>query len=224
MTRTTLRPGNRYGRRIAWFAPALVAVTLLGLASPVEAATGPTVALSIAQYAVATATHERPAHVVTAADVSNAVQVTSVNTKQLYLLFNLDQVFGYSRVVLLFDEKPFSDICIDFPDTIGGAPHIIHCPRQAQGIWNSRPAVMLTSDNAIAAAAARGHAVSGTDVVAAAVADHLSLPSKPTFAAGQGGVVKFATLVEMPPNAKFTVDICVRFPRNAYGIPVQVAC
>jgi hypothetical protein len=202
-----------------------VVATLLGLTSPVGAAGTPSsAALSIAKYAVATATHDHPAHVVTAVDVSNAVGVTSVNSRSLYLLFNLDQVFGFSRVVLLFDEKPFSDICIDFPDTVGGVPRIIRCPHEAQGVWNSRPAVMSASGDAIAAATARGDAVSGSDVVKATGAFHLMLRPKPTFAAGQGGTVKFATLVEMPPNLKFIVDICVLFPRTAYGIPVQVAC
>jgi hypothetical protein len=197
---------------------------LLGLGSPVAAVTPPWVALSIAKYAVATATHDRPAHVVTAAEVSNAVGLTSVNTKNLSLLFNLGDVFGFSRVILLFDQKPFSDTCIDFPNTVGGAPRVIPCPHQAQGLWNSRPGVMNASGDAIAAAAARGEAVSGADVVKANAAWHLSLVPTPTFAAGQGGKVKFGTLVEMPPNLKFTVYICVQFPKTAYGIPVQVAC
>jgi hypothetical protein len=224
MTAQLFRRRDCARRRVGWVTSVLVVATMLGLASPVEAATPSSVALSIAEYAVATATHDRPAHVVSAADVSNAVEVYAVNSKQLYLLFNLDQVFGFSRVVLLFDEKPFSDICIHFPDSVGGVPRIIHCPRQAQGIWNSRPAVMFASGNAIAAAAARGQAVSGADVVKASAAYHLSLRPKPTFTAGQGATVKFATLVEMPPDAKFIVDICVRFPETAYGIPVQVAC
>jgi len=202
-----------------------VVATLLGLASPVGAAgTQSSVALNIAKYAVATATHDHPAHVVTAVDVANAVGVTSVNSRNLYLLFNLDQVFGFSRVVLLFDEKPFSDICIDFPDAVGGVPRIIHCPHEAQGVWDSRPAVMSASADAIVAAAARGQAVSGNDIVKATRAFHLMLRQTPTFAAGQGGTVKFATLVEMPPNLKFMVDICVLLPRTAYGIPAHVAC
>ena len=205
-------------------ATALVAATFLGHSAPVGAATPSSVALSIAKYAVATATHDRPAHVVTAADVSNAVGLSSVNTRRLFLLFNLDDVVGFSRVVLLFDQKLFTDTCVDFPNTVGGAPRVIPCPHEAQGLWNSRAGVMSASNDAIAVAAARGHAVSGADVVKANAAWHLSLIPKPTFAAGQGGKVKFGTLVEMPPNVKFTVYICVEFPKTAYGIPVQVAC
>ena len=223
---TTRQSGRRVGpRRLQrWAAPAMVAATLLGTGSSVGAATTSVVALNIAKYAVATATHERPAHVVTAADVSNAVDLTSVNTKNLYVLINLDQVIGYSRLVLLFDQKRFSDTCINFPNTVGGAPRIIPCPHRAQGLVDSRPAVMIVSGNAVAAAASRARAVSGPDVVKAAARFHLLLVPTPTFVAGQGGKVKFATPVEMGANVKFTVYTCVRFPKTAYGIPVQVAC
>jgi hypothetical protein len=95
--------------------PAVVVVVLLGLGSPVGAATPSSAALNIAEYALATATHDRPVHVVTAADVSNAAGINTVNTKSLYVLINLSNVFGYSRLVLFFDEKPFADICVDFP-------------------------------------------------------------------------------------------------------------
>jgi hypothetical protein len=199
-------------------------MSLLAIANPVGATGAKSVALSIADYAVATATHDKPAHVVTAADVTNAVSLTSVNTKKLYLLMNIDEVYGYSRIALLFDEKPFTDTCIDFPNEVGGAPRIIPCPHEAQGLLNSRPGVMLASGDAVASAARRGEAVSGADVVTAAAHYELKLSPTPTFAAGSGGRVKFGTLVEMPPNLKFTVYICVKFPKTAYGIPAQVAC
>jgi hypothetical protein len=204
--------------------PVIVATSLLVGQPPVGAIGAKSVALSIAEYAVATATHDRPAHVVTASDVTNAVSLSTVNTKDLTLLMNIDEVYGYARIALLFDEKSFADICIDFPNTIGGKPRVISCPHEAQGLLNSRAGVMQASDDAVAAAAQRGEAVSGADVVTAAARFHLTLHPIPTFGAGTGGRVKFGTLVEMPPNLKFTVHICVRFPSTAYGIPTQVAC
>jgi hypothetical protein len=204
--------------------PAVVIVVLLGLASSAGAAPPSSVALNIAEYALASATHDRPAHVVTAADVSNAAGINTVNTTSLYVLINLDDVFGYSRLVLFFEEKPFADVCVNFPDTVGGPPRIIACPHQAQGLWQGRAGALSTSDRAVANAAARGHAVSGADVVAAARIYHATLRHKPTFLAGQGGTVKFTTLVEMGANTKFTVNNCVRLPKTAFGIPVEVAC
>jgi hypothetical protein len=211
-------------RYLKALAPALAATVALGIPSPVAGAGVKSVALNIADYALATATHDRPAHVVNAADVTNAVSLTTINTMNLELLMNLNEVYGYSRIILLFDQKSFSDTCVDFPNKVGGAPRIIPCPHEAQGLLNSRPGVMIASSEAVASAALHGQAVSGSNVVAAAAKFHLTVSPKPTFAAGNGGTVKFATLVEMPPSLKFTVYICVRFPRTEYGTPTQVAC
>jgi hypothetical protein len=204
--------------------PVVAILVLLGLGSPVGATTPSSVALSIAEYALATATHDQPAHVVTAADVSNAVGINTVNTENLILTINLGDVFGYSRLVLLIDQKTFDNICINFPNTVGGAPRIISCPHKAQGLWNSHAAALGASNRAIAAAAATGHAVSGADVVKAAMAYHLPLAHEPTFLAGQGGKVEFTTLVEMGANTKFSVNNCVQLPKTAFGLPVEVAC
>src|ERR1700691_2031409 len=68
-------------------------VVLLSLASPVGASTSSSVALRIARYALGTATHDRPAHVVTAADVSNAAGISTVNPKELDPLINLGDVY-----------------------------------------------------------------------------------------------------------------------------------
>jgi len=204
--------------------PGVAMVALLGLGSPVGASTSSSVALRIANYALATASHDSPAHVVTQADVSNAAGINTVNTKGLQLLINLGDVFGYSRLVLLVDPNTFTDICLNFPNTVGATAKIISCPHQAQGLWNSRAGALGVSNRAIAAAAAAGRAVSGADVVAAAKIYHVTLLHKPTFQAGQGGTVEFSTLVEMGLNTKFTVHNCVQLPRTAYGIPVEVAC
>jgi hypothetical protein len=215
---------QRLRRSANWLAPALLAILLSGYANPVGAVGVKSVALNIADYALATATHDKPAQVVSAADVTNAVSLTSVNTKNLLLLMNIGDVTGYSRVVLLFDQNPYSDTCIEFPSKVDAAPRIIPCPHEAQGLLNSRPGVLNASSEAVAFAARRGEAVSGPDVSAAAAHYELTVDPKPTFAAGEGGIVNFGTLVEMPPNLKFTVHICVRFPKTAYGIPQQVAC
>jgi hypothetical protein len=215
---------QRLRRWVSWLAPALISTMIFSSASPAGADGAKSVSLNIADYALATATHEKPARVVSAADVINAVSLTSVNTKGLLLLMNLDELIGYARVVLLFDQNPYSDTCIDFPNKVDAAPRIIRCPHEAQGLLNSRPGVMNASSEAVASAALRGEAVSGSDVAVAAAHYQLTVVPKPTFASGEGGIVKFGTLVEMPPNLKFTVHICVRFPKTAYGIPKQVAC
>ena len=206
------------------FTPVVALAVVLGIGSPVGASTSKSVALRIARYAVATASHDDPAHVVTAADVTNAAGIATVNTANLYVLINVGDVFGYSRLVLFFEQKPFADICLHLPDTVGGAPTIIKCPHQAQAFWMGRGDALSVSDRAIAAAAANGAAVSGADVVAAAKIFGLTLHPKPTFRAGAGGTVKFTTTAEMELGAKVTVNNCVRLPKTAYGIPVEVPC
>jgi hypothetical protein len=217
------RPMSQLQRVVSVVTPGAALVFLLGIGSPVGASTSST-ALSVARYAVATATHDHPAHVVTSADVANAASINTVNTSGLQVLINLGDVYGYSRLVLLFEPKTFADICLNFPDTVGGVPTIISCPRQAQGLWNSRAGALAASNRAIAAAAATGKAVSGADVVAAAKIYGVTLRHDPTFRAGQGGKVAFTTLVEMGLDTKFTVNNCVRLPRTAYGLPVEIPC
>lgn len=220
-----LTPRRARPLRVAYgLVPAFVLVALLGTASSAGAASSSTVALRIAQYAVDTASNDKPAHAVTAADLTNATGISTVNTKNLFLLINVNDVFGYSRLVLFFQEKPFSDICLNVPDAIGGPPKLIACPDQARGLFDSRAGALSVSDRAIAAAAAKGRAVSGADVVAAAKAYGAKLRHRPTFRAGQGGTVDFSTLVEMGDNTKFTVNNCVQLPRTAYGLPVAVPC
>src|SRR5665647_873713 len=94
----------RRKRRRSWprrasrtLTPAVAIVVLLGIGSPAGASTPSSVALRIAEYALATATHDSPAHVVTATDVSNAAGINMVNTASLILTINLGDVFGYSR-------------------------------------------------------------------------------------------------------------------------------
>jgi|GEM_PF-1375755 len=221
---TKLQRRRFWARIIRTLAPAVSIAVLVGVGSPVGASTSSIVALRIAKYAVATATRDNPSHVVTAADVSNSVGISTVNTSNLVLLINLGDVFGYSRLVLFFSSTTYADTCLNFPDTVGGAPKVIPCPRQARGLWDGHGTALAVSNRAIAAAAATGHAVSGADVVSAAKNFHATLRHKPTFLAGQGGKVEFTTLVEMSLNTKFTVNNCVQLPKTAYGIPFSVSC
>jgi hypothetical protein len=222
---TSRRAGRRDGRgarRLA--APALALAMLLGLGSPVAAATPSSVVLRYATYAVATATHDRPAHVVSAIDVSNAVSALSTISNNLALFINLGDVLGYRRLAVFIDQSTFTNICASFPDSLGGVARIIPCPLRAiaqRSIW---PDVLQVSERAIVTAAAHGKAVSGADVVASNRPALLTLVRAPTFLAGEGGQAKFATTIETSAKLKFTVYVCVRFPKTAYGIPVQVAC
>ena len=205
-------------------APALALTMLLGLGSPVAAATPSSVVLRYATYAVATATHDRPDHAVSAIDLSNAVSAFSTVTNKLTLLINLGDVFGYRRLAVFIDQSTFTNICVSFPDSLGGVARIIPCPLRAiaqRSIW---PNVLQVSERAIVRAAAHGSAVSGADVVASNRSTLLTLVRAPTFLAGEGGQAKFATTIETAAKLKFTVYVCVRFPKTAYGIPVQVAC
>jgi hypothetical protein len=220
-----MQPRHSWPRRVVrTLVTAASIVMLLGVGSPVGAATSSQVALRIADYAVATATHDIPARVVTAADVSNASGINTVNTTNLFLLINLGDVFGYSRLVLFYQEKPFADVCLNLPDTVGGAPKIIPCPHKARGLWQGRGGALEVSNRAIAAAASAGHAVAGFEGVDLAKIYGMTLRHKPTFLAGKGGVAEFTTLVEMGLNTKFTVNNCVQMPKTAYGIPVEVPC
>ncbi|HQU25736.1 MAG TPA: hypothetical protein PLS29_01755 [Acidimicrobiales bacterium] len=217
-----LRRWPPHGAR-AFVATMAVAV-LLGAGSSAGASTSSSVALRIAQYAVATATHDRPARVVNGTDITNAASINTVNTTGLVPTINLGGVFEYPRLVLFIDPKTFATICLNMPDTVGGAPRAIPCPHRAQGLWSGRARALAVSDRAIADAAAKGRAVSGADVVAAAKVYGVTLRHKPTFPAGRGAIVQFSTLVEMGPTRKFSVNNCVQLPMTAYGIPKPVPC
>lgn len=220
-----LRREHTWPRRVSrTLFPAVTIAVLIGAGTPVGAATPSSVALRIARYAVATATDDRPAHVVRATDVSNAAGISVVNTMSLEPLINVGEVFEYPRLVLFFDQKTFADICVSMPEAVGGAPNLVPCPHQAQGLWSGHASALGVSNRAIADAAARGRAVSGADVVAAAHIYGVTLRHEPTFRAGQGAIVEYSTLVEMGLNTKFRVNNCVQLPKTEYGIPVAVPC
>ena len=230
MTATHLHRRLRRRYFISFATSALAVPLLIGLASPVDAATSTaaaSAALSIAKYAAATASHDQPAQAVTAADVSNAVATTSVNTSGLALGFNIGELIGYSRVALFVDSSTFSHLCVDFPNSVGATPTVTSCTPQVILLWGSVPGVLNDSRDAVASAASRNRSVTGADVVKAAASTKWNLVPKPTFTSGQGGLVKFTRKLQFTSPKKtplVTVSICVLFPKTAYGIPVQVAC
>jgi len=216
---------NRVARTISTMLTA-AALTSGILATSAEAATPSSVAIEIANYALGTATHDAPAHVVTAADVTNAgsIFLTNVGGNGLTLVANLGAVVAYPRLVIFASTRTYDDVCVNFPNKVGGVPKIIPCPSEALGLFQSNTVAMTVSDEAISKAAASGRAVSGADVVAVARKFQVAFLHIPTFSAGQGGKVDFTTKVEMGASAKFTVHNCVQLPKTAYGIPIAVAC
>jgi len=218
----SLRPDYGTRRRVLVIASMVVAA--LCVTTVTAHASSAPVVLKMARYAVATAVHDRPSRVVTGADVSNAADTfnldgeTDIPADGLFLVANLGELPGYPRVVLLISSTTFRDTCVDFPDVINGAPSVIACPRKGYEDFDNIPIVLAVSRDAIKRAAQRGKAVSGSDIVATARGANpvkLKLASTPTFKSGQGGKVIFA----FPQG-----DICVRFPKTAYGIPYQIIC
>jgi len=199
-------------------------VPLISAPSAVASATPSSVVLKIAKYAAATAAASHPPGVVTAVDVSNALDALPNFADNIQLGFNLGEVIGYARWALFVDHSTFTQICVDFPNFAGGVPRVMHCPRRALAEWQYWPGVLRVSEQAIVAAAANSRAVSASDVVAIQKPEYLTMTTKPSFEAGRGGTVKFAVVTNIGGASNFTEDICVQFPKTAYGIPIQVAC
>lgn len=197
-----------------------VALTAGVPATNAEAATPSSVVIEIANYAVATATHDAPAHVVTAADVTNAgsIFLTNVRGNGLTLVANLGAIVAYPRLVIFLSTHTYDDLCVNFPDRIGGVPKTIPCPSKALGLFQASAVAMTISDEAIATAAATGRAVSGADVVVVARRFQETLLHTPTFSAGQGGTVDFTTKVETGATkiSRYTTACSSPRPRTAY--------
>ena len=128
-----VRTVSRHFRPIATLA--LTLAILLGLSSPLVATSSSSVALGFANYAVGTATHDRPAHVVTATDLSNAVASLSTLTTTLQLVLNPGDVPGCARVALFVDHSHYRGVCVDSPNVVGGTPRLIPCLYQVLGVW-----------------------------------------------------------------------------------------
>lgn len=203
---------------------AAATVVLLGLDVGMVGASSSTFALKIGEYAVATASHDRPAHVVNAADVSNAFDTFSTpQTYHLGLVFNIDEVVGYPRFVEIVNTVTYKDTCLDFPDRIAANPTIVPCPLPAMAMYSGESNVLAIGRRAIAAAASHGMAVSGADVVTADTDPHLKMDPTPNFAAGQGGLVKFDVHVRAN-QTPISYSLCLILPKTAYGLSHLVAC
>lgn len=217
------RPGR--GRWLtASTALGLLLLTVLPL--PAEAASSPT-PIRLARYALDTATHASPAHVVTPADVLNAFETPSLNPTlsagSLNLAANLGDLPGAARDIMVMNPSTYRQTCMNFPARVGASPTVVSCPTKAIMLWTDEPFVLDVSRDAIAAAAIYGRSVSGADVVNAARASNQRLASRPTFAAGRGGEVTF--VVSPATNSGGTSDhLCVDMPRQRYGIPRFVSC
>lgn len=193
------------------------------LYSPVADATPSPSVMAVANYAFLTANHSRPPHVVTAIDVANAVATELRTGSTLTLGFNIDDLLNYSRLALFISKTTFKETCVDFPSTVGRAPRVVSCPIQAFAQWQMLPTMMDQSRYAVAAAAAKGRAVSGTDVVRFLKSGNYTFLHAPTFREGQGGVVTF--LMKLSLNATSTTTrVCIQYPKTEAGIPLQVKC
>ena len=198
-------------------------LTLMSLATPLAGATPASYALTAAKYAVETASHDRPAHVVTAADISNAFANPSLVNGSPMLEGNLGELPGQPRMIFLLSSTTYKFTCVYFPNKINATPSIVACPSRAVRIWQTAPEVLIASRQAVATAASHDLAVSGANVTRAAAAQKMPLAKKPTFKAGRGGTVEFAEKWTTG-TTTLTLDICVLFPKTAYGIPVEVNC
>lgn len=215
----------------------LAASVVVGLVSVVLGASSaiaapPSIVIKVAEYAVATAAHERPAHAVTSEDITNAAAASIINASatgasKVSLVANIGDLPGYPRVAAFLSSATFALTCVDFPASVGAAPVITPCPSRALGEWYSEPTVLLIARNAVALAASRGQAVSVADVVAAAARSGWKLAVRPTFSSGQGGVAKFTTTSTSRSSGSpktVTVTVCVLLPATAYGIAHWVNC
>lgn len=207
--------------------PVLVAVSALVLVSfstPIAGAAPTPSALVIADYAAATASHERPAHVVNADDVSNAVATTRVNSSNLVLVSDLGEILLYPRLIVLLSTTLYRSTCVFFPNKINGEPKIVRCPAAALYFAGVASTILDISRNVIAVAASRGNAVSGADIASAARTQREKLSGTPRFRAGVGGTVKFDERFSTGKIDTATVVLCVLFPKTAYGIAKIVNC
>ncbi|HEY5303105.1 MAG TPA: hypothetical protein VIJ86_03505 [Acidimicrobiales bacterium] len=203
------------------FTVALTSATALH--SPLAVAANSSSVMTVADYAFLTANHARPPHAVTAADVANAVATELRIGSTLTLGFNVDDVMNYPRLALFVSAATFKEICVDFPATVGRAPMVVSCPIQALTQWQLLPSLMNQSRYAVAAAAAKGRAVSGADVVRFLKNGDYTFLHAPSFREGQGGVVTFTMKMTLN-SMSTTTRVCIHYPKTEAGIPVQVLC
>jgi len=192
----------------------------LPLSSTVQAAPANPVQ-TVGNYAVAIADHQRPARVVTAQDVSDAMQaLRSTAGSNLGLGFNLGTVPGFLDTVELTNSVTYKQECLDFPRVVGALPRLAPCSALAVLTWQSSIGWDQGALALVAKEAQLGHAVSGVDVVQARIG---KLALKPTFLAGRGGIARFTDTAKVSGKTA-TATVCIYFSKWAYVSPRLEAC
>jgi hypothetical protein len=175
----------------------------------------------VGNYAVAIADHQHPARVVTAQDVSDAMQaVQGIAGSNLGLGFNLGSLPGFPDTVEVTNSQTFEQECLDFPKVIGALPHLARCSALVIVTWESSIGFYQGALELVAKEAKQGHAVSGAEVVQARIG---TLAVKPTFRAGQGGIARFTDAGKVSKKTA-TVTVCISFSKWAYVSPKLEAC
>jgi hypothetical protein len=193
---------------------------VLPVSGAVEAAPANPVQV-VGDYAVAIADHQHPARVVTAQDVSDALQATrSTAGSNLGLGFNLGTVPGFLDTVEMTNSVTYKQECLDFPRVIGALPRVAPCSPRAITEWISSIGFDQGALVLVAKEAQHGRAVSGADVVQARIG---KLAVRPTFRAGAGGVARFTDTGKIS-GKKVTVTVCIYFSKWAYVSPKLEAC
>jgi opacity protein-like surface antigen len=175
----------------------------------------------IGNYAVAIADHHHPAEVVTAQDVSDAMQaVQGGSGSDLGLGFNLGVLPGFPDTVEVTNSLTYEQECLDFPRVIGAIPHLSRCSALVIVTWESSIGYDQGALQLVAKEAQHGHAVSGAEVVQARIG---TLAAKPTFLAGEGGIARFTDTGKVSKKTA-TVTICIYFSKWVYVSPKLEAC
>jgi hypothetical protein len=207
-------------------ASAMAVVSLPGT-SEAGASSAP-VPLAVAQYAIDTGSHHRPAQGATPIDVANAAESYRVNAggttfdvgaSGYTLIANLGALEGHPRVIAFGNSTTYADTCVYVPSSIGGTATLTRCPMSSIYLVGEIPVVMEIARQAVKDAALRGRAVSSQVVISTAKAFRYSLAHVPSFRAGAGGTADFE--VKVPSK---TWLVCIRFPKVEFGIPLRVTC
>ncbi len=207
--------------RLVLVSIALTATTVI-LSPTLSGAAGNPV-LAIVDYAFVTATHSKPSHAVTAADLLDAAETEPIAKSNLSLQVNIGDIFAYPRLALFSNSTTYAQTCVNFPSEVGRRPYEIKCPARVITLWTWQPTVLNGSREAVEFAETQGLAVSGPDVGQFFDGSNVHIVGNPDFKPGQGGVVRFAIKLKINKIVAFA-DICVRFPSTEAGIPVQVTC
>jgi len=140
---------------------------------------------------------------------------------------NLGDIPSYPRLAIFTNHSTYSFSCVTFSRSTRTLPKMITCPQMAVARWQEAPLVMAVSRSAVAAASAKGRAVSGKDVLNSFAKSPYHLATTPTFKSGQGGTVMLVGSLNMTSESGTLTEqvrVCVNFPTTEAGIPAQVNC